>query len=256
MPTELLNMLPPEWRPGVTFLIAVVLLVFSVLRSFDSIETGDLGIRTSLGKIKLEYRTDLYGPEEIRRQREIDAPLVAKGRPAQYGRPKDRQPGLRWQLMFYHRYIKITAQSQPYQIDDITVMSKDEYNGWVLPQIVLHAFGDDIYLIHLASKDAPAALRAEVNTKLAAIMADIGYDRIGRLSDEDRQAISSLLQAATAERFKELGYEFEMLDLGMAQPKTELATGRAIREVGLAGAISSITGDKPTLSWNEAAKAS
>ena len=67
-------MLPPEWRPGVTFLIGAVVLVFSVLRSFDSIETGDLGIRTSLGKIKLEYRTDLYGPEEIRRQREIDAP--------------------------------------------------------------------------------------------------------------------------------------------------------------------------------------
>lgn len=246
-PTELLNMLPPEWRPGVTLVIAVALFIFSILRSVDSIETGDLGIRTSLGKIKLEYRTDLYDPREIQRQRDADAPLVAKGRPAKYGRPKVRQPGLRWQLMFYHRYIKITAQSQPYQIDDITVMSDDGYNGWVFPQIVLHAFGDDIYLIHLASKDGPLALRAEVNTTLASIMADVGYDRVGNLSDADRESIASLLREATAERFKQLGYEFEMLDLGMAQPKTELSTGRAIHEVGLGGAIDLVGGDKALL---------
>ena len=256
MPTELLNMLPPEWRPGVTFLIGAVVLVFSVLRSFDSIETGDLGIRTSLGKIKLEYRTDLYGPEEIRRQREIDAPLVAKARPAIYGRPKIRQPGLRWQLMFYHRYIKVTAQSQPYQIDDIHVMSADGFNGWVFPQVVVHAFGKDIYLIHLASKDAPVALRAEVNSELAAILKDVGYERVDSLSKEERTRISIQLREATADRFQELGYEFDRLDLGMAQPKTELSTGRAIKEVGLSAAVEAIAKGGSLDSWQPSAKAS
>jgi hypothetical protein len=249
-------MLPPEWRPGVTFLIAVVVLIFSVLRSFDSIETGDLGIRTSLGKIKLEYRTDLYTPDEIRHQRKIDAPLVAKARPAIYGRPKIRQPGLRWQLMFYHRYIKVTAQSQPYQIDDIPVMSADGFNGWVFPQVVVHAFGDDIYLIHLASKDAPVALRAEVNSKLAGILKDIGYDRVDSLSKEDCARISKQLKEATADRFKELGYEFDRLDLGMAQPKTELSTGRAIKEVGLGATVEAIAKGDTLDSWTPSVKTS
>jgi hypothetical protein len=95
-----------------------------------------------------------------------------------------------------------------------------------------------------------------VNSKLTGILNDIGYDRVDSLSKEDCARISKQLKEATADRFKELGYEFDRLDLGMAQPKTELSTGRAIKEVGLGATVEAIAKGDTLDSWTPSVKTS
>lgn len=231
-PTEILNILPPEWRPWALVVFLIAGAIFFWLRWTDTIPQGSLGIRSSAGAIKLRYDKKKYSKAEIARQKAVDEPLVLSGQPAKYGRPKIWQPGLHLQVMVYHKFIKVVAQDQPYDVDDILVTNEEGYRGTLFSQVKVHVRGRDVYLMHTASSNNPDSLKSEVNTQLTRIMKKIGYAAGVDMSLEYQQAVADELQRAVRKRFKQLGVELVGLDLGTAVEKTELTTGRAVSAIG------------------------
>lgn len=229
---DFLNIIPEPWRTWVMIAISIAALIFLAIKSLDKVEQGHLGMRARMGKIVLRYEKKKFSADEIKRQKEVDEPLVRAGRAAKHGRPKPYQPGLTYQIFLVHAYIKVETVSQPYQLDDITVMDESGYAGLVFRQAVVHAFVSDIYLRHMASGDAAAALRSVANTELTVILRQLGYDRLSEAGSRDREVIETRLRLATAARFAELGFELERFDIGTINPIVELATGRAISETG------------------------
>jgi len=232
LPTELLNMIPEEFRPAAIVVFFLAGAIFFWLKWTDTIPQGSLGIRTSAGAIKLRYNKKKYSKAEIARQIAVDEPLVAKGQPAKYGRPKIWQPGLHLQVMVYHKFDKIVAQDQPFDVDDIMVPDEAGYRGIRFTQVKVYVCAADVYLVRAASSDAPATLKAVVNTSLSRIMREAGYDAAAATNLEYQAEIATKLEKAARRRLKQVGLKFVGLDLGTAVDVVELATGRAVATTG------------------------
>lgn len=250
MPTEILNMIPVEFRPVAIVVFFLAGAIFFWLKWTDTIPQGSLGIRTNAGAIKLRYNRKKYSKAEIARQKAVDEKLVKSAQPAKYGRPKIWQPGLHLQVMIYHRYDKIVAQDQPFDIDDIVVTKDDGYRGVLFAQAKVYVCAkskESVYLMRVATSDLPATLRAVVNTELSRIMRLHGYDVAVEMGEAFRQEVTEELKRTTEKRFARLGIRLVGLDLGTAVEVTQLATGRAVSELGgsitIAGLAASLGSD-------------
>lgn len=234
---EVLNMIPEPWRTMVFALLGFATLLVVLIKSLDKVETGYLGMRARFGKIVLRYDRRLPA-EEIKRQKAIDTPLVRSGRAAQYGRPTVYQPGITYQVILVHRYIKIQTISKPYALDDITITSEDGYDAVILRQSVLYAYVSDIYLRHMASADPEMAIRSAANTALTIILRQVGLESLQHMSASCLSHIELRLKQALIERLVELGFEFDRFEIGTVNPIADLATGRAIHEIAQGSGIS------------------
>jgi hypothetical protein len=236
---EFLNSIPEPWRSFMVFLVTAVTSIVLIFKSLEKIEQDEVGLKTRCGKVVLDYgtyRRSGLTRKGIRELRQKDRVLIMQGLMPEYGVPIEYGPGIRYQIILVHKFIKVKVVSRPIQLDDLTVESTNQYRGLVFRNAAVHVRVTNVYRWAILNCDSAAAIKAHLNEVVGYLVLELGYDaarsirpHLARLGDD--------LRSQTAEHQRRHGYVIDEFNIGQSSPIVELSTGRAIHELGLGGAV-------------------
>jgi hypothetical protein len=236
---EFLDSIPEPWRSFMVFLVTAVTSIVLIFKSLEKIEQDEVGLKTRVGKVVLDYsghKRSGITRKGIRELRQKDRVLIMQGLMPEYGVPIEYGPGIRYQIILVHRFIKVKVVSRPIQLDDLTIESTNQYRGLVFRNAAVHVRVTNVYRWAILNCDSEAAVKAHLNEVAGYLLLELGYES-ARLIHPHLERLQKDLQLQTAKHQQSHGYVIDEFNVGQSNPIVELSTGRAIHELGLGGAV-------------------
>jgi hypothetical protein len=223
-----IGLMPEPIRTIVLIVAGVIFAIVTGFKSVQRVPAGHLGMLLFLDRVVLYYDDNLT-KQEKRRQKAVDKALIARGKLARYGEPRDLPAGFRKMVPYFNKIEVVDARSRTFSLGEIQFASNEaRFKGCKFPDVRIPTNVTKIYFWKYRTDEIEHRLAAIAKNELANIQR--------KYAPEDGVMTTKVVELITYEFLKAIYFQFTWH--GAKATNLLLGTELPILEGWLAQAIS------------------